>query len=98
VKELRLIFFRIEAQWITAKKDWREAKKRYKAQREAEANGIEVPNHHSGESPEEPLKYEEAMDDMRCVLYCHGGRYMRDFWFFSFVQVSLIRWILFWQC
>ncbi|KAK2463097.1 hypothetical protein APHAL10511_004752 [Amanita phalloides] len=64
----------IEAQWITAKKDWREAKKRYKMhQRKTEANGTEGPNI-STESPDE-FTYEEAMDDMRCILYIHGGGY-----------------------
>ncbi|KAF8629564.1 hypothetical protein AX15_003377 [Amanita polypyramis BW_CC] len=63
----------IEAQWITAKKDWREAKKRCELQRKAEADGIEVSN--NGGSAEDSLKYEEAMDDMRCILYLHGGGY-----------------------
>ena len=90
-----MIFLRIEAQWITAKKDWREAKKRYKAQRKAEANGTQQPNH-TVNSQEESFTYEEAMDDMRCILYLHGGWSMRVFWCFSFAQVSLVRWILFW--
>lgn len=86
MRDLSLIFLRIEAQWITAKKDWREAKKRYKAQRKAEANGTKVPNYNA-ESQEETFTYEEAMDDMRCMLYIHGGRYMRNYWCFSFAQI-----------
>ncbi|KAJ8520189.1 hypothetical protein ONZ45_g2950 [Pleurotus djamor] len=63
----------VDAQWIAAKKDWREAKRRYKMQEKAkqtpDLNRASVgENQDSGE-------YEEEMDEMRCILYLHGGGY-----------------------
>ncbi|KAF7296117.1 Abhydrolase-3 domain-containing protein [Mycena kentingensis (nom. inval.)] len=62
----------IDAQWITAKKDWREAKQRQKqkmpeATGETPADGVDPAN--------DSAPYEKHMDDMRCILYSHGGGY-----------------------
>ena len=58
-------YLRVDAQWITAKKDWQEAKRRYKMQQK---NGEYDP------APEsEPATYETEMDEMRCIMYLHGG-------------------------
>ncbi|KAF9268529.1 alpha/beta-hydrolase [Marasmius fiardii PR-910] len=58
----------VDAQWILAKKDWQEHKRRYKMQdrasREKEA-GV----------TEESGTYQKDMDEMRCILYSHGGGY-----------------------
>jgi hypothetical protein len=66
----------IDAQWITAKKDWREAKKRRKTQQEQSS---QPPQDQNGQADGESNgTYEEYMDEMRCILYIHGGRGMND--------------------
>lgn len=68
---------RIDAQWITAKKDWREAKRRHKMRRSQMPNSMLDPQ--SSEQPSETSTggsddtYEKYMDEMRCILYIHGG-------------------------
>ncbi|KAJ7099552.1 hypothetical protein B0H15DRAFT_820712 [Mycena belliarum] len=60
----------VDAQWITAKKDWQEAKRRYKMYHNSRS---------MNEAPVDPdadsAPYEEHMDEMRCILYAHGGGY-----------------------
>jgi hypothetical protein len=75
--------FRIDAQWIVAKKDWREAKKRCKEQEKQRDNttpdrtaSASTSNHDiTGEEPNESESgtYQQDMDEMRCILYAHGG-------------------------
>ncbi|KAI0332971.1 alpha/beta-hydrolase [Cubamyces sp. BRFM 1775] len=63
----------VDAEWIVAKKDWQEAKKRQKA-REASTDGpasLDAGN----PSQEMPATYQPEMDQMRCILYAHGGGY-----------------------
>jgi len=62
----------VDAQWVTAKKDWQEAKKRYK---ESEKLKDDKPNdvHASNHPADESGSYSEEMDEMRCILYSHGG-------------------------
>ncbi|KIL68736.1 hypothetical protein M378DRAFT_70444 [Amanita muscaria Koide BX008] len=64
----------IEGQWITSKKDWREAQKRHKMQHSDQSSGSTPPMNEDG-PPDESQRYEEAMDEMRCILYAHGGGY-----------------------
>src|SRR5882762_388606 len=71
----------VDAQWIVAKKDWREAKRRYKEQERKdskgpdEQNGPETPNggDHAGSDhyDTESGSYQQDMDEMRCILYSH---------------------------
>ncbi|KAK7057586.1 Abhydrolase-3 domain-containing protein [Favolaschia claudopus] len=61
----------VDAQWITAKKDWQEAKRRYKMQNKTKPS-VEAP---PVDPLAEPAHYEEHMDEMRCILYSHGGGY-----------------------
>ncbi|KAF9031230.1 alpha/beta-hydrolase [Hymenopellis radicata] len=56
----------VKGEWITARKDWQEAKRRYKMQKQGDSPAPKVT---------EPAHYEEDMDDMRCILYLHGGGY-----------------------
>jgi hypothetical protein len=76
---------RVDSQWIVAKKDWREAKKRHKEQERRKASGTSndqnspgTPDDSDGVEPEtddhESNKYHQDMDEMRCILYFHGGR------------------------
>ncbi|KAI0291222.1 hypothetical protein B0F90DRAFT_1778139 [Multifurca ochricompacta] len=91
----------LDAEWISAKKDWKEAKKRAKekngpvssSQRKPAqglgvhgANNLEdVPSSPSPESKGrencesvpayDSATYQPEMDDMRCILYSHGGGY-----------------------
>ena len=61
----------MDAEWIVAKKDYQEAKKKQKTR--------EMSTHRSAsqdaENPnqEMPPEYQPEMDEMRCVLYAHGG-------------------------
>ncbi|KAH6914019.1 lipase/esterase [Coprinopsis sp. MPI-PUGE-AT-0042] len=55
----------VDAQWIVAKKDWREAKRRHKQRGEA----------YPASNPNEEGTYVKDMDAMRCILYLHGGGY-----------------------
>lgn len=59
--------FSVDGQWITAKKDWREAKRRYKMQQKSRPDADPVQE--SGES----ATYDKDMDEMRCIFYLHGG-------------------------
>jgi len=75
---------RVDSQWIVAKKDWREAKKRYKEQERRKSgrtsndqNNPGTPDDSEGAEPEtedhESNNYHQDMDEMRCILYLHGG-------------------------
>jgi hypothetical protein len=64
--------FSVEAEWVTAKKDWQEAKRKYKAHQQRKNSKPEG-------APEQPSDedniYLPDMDEMRCILYFHGGGY-----------------------
>ena len=60
----------VDAEWIVAKKDYQEAKKKQKAR---ETSGS-PPQENGDASQEMPPQYQPEMDEMRCVLYAHGGR------------------------
>ncbi|CAL1711368.1 unnamed protein product [Somion occarium] len=68
----------VDAEWIAAKKDWDMAEKRFKAH-EKERSGTS--DAHRSEGPEEGVHsdasghYQPEMDEMRCILYAHGGGY-----------------------
>jgi hypothetical protein len=63
----------VDAQWITAKKDWLEAKKKYKMQSQ---NPKPIPSFEGSEAKsfENEGMYDKDMDAMRCILYLHGGQ------------------------
>ena len=61
----------MDAEWIVAKKDWQEAKKKQKA-RGMSYDGAPVDNGNTQQDL--PPQYQPEMDEMRCVLYAHGGR------------------------
>ncbi|KAH7928695.1 alpha/beta-hydrolase [Leucogyrophana mollusca] len=73
----------IDGEWITAKKDWQDAKKRWKAQeKRRESSFTNSPPTDPEEAPEDGPSssnstdvYDEEMDEMRCILYAHGGGY-----------------------
>lgn len=52
----------VDAQWITAQKDWREAKRKDKLRNQSQMDG-----------QDDAHEYEADMDEMRCILYAHGG-------------------------
>jgi hypothetical protein len=93
------IFCSVDAQWITAKKDWREHKKQYK-----EKNGKRYPT--AGVAPstdalngsEDSGEYQKDMDEMRCILYAHGGLITVLCGFIRGPDVLGRRRILFWIC
>jgi acetyl esterase/lipase len=73
----------IDAEWITARKDYRKAKKRSKAKHN-ESSNTDMPASESdtptpsgllASGSNESNIYEEEMDEMRCILYAHGGGY-----------------------
>ncbi|CCL99228.1 uncharacterized protein FIBRA_01243 [Fibroporia radiculosa] len=67
----------IDAEWLTAKKDWAEAKRRRKAQQKEKGKAKDA--HKAATSDdlgqEMPAVYDPEMDKMRCILYAHGGGY-----------------------
>ena len=60
-------FSSIDGEWIVAKKDWQEAKRRQKAMSAGAA--ADAQNQASAADSE----YKAEMDQMRCILYAHGG-------------------------
>jgi acetyl esterase/lipase len=60
----------VDAQWVTARKDWREAKRRYKMHQKSKTSSAAPVDPAADSAP-----YEEHMDEMRCILYSHGGAY-----------------------
>lgn len=67
---------------MTAKKDWQEQKRRYKASSKhsqsterSSTTSNSTPNPTESEAQPDPESetYEEDMDTMRCILYAHGG-------------------------
>jgi hypothetical protein len=63
-------FSRVDAQWITTKKDWQEAKRRHKMQ---QAGKDSPASDGFTESDVDSGAYSKEMDRMRCILYIHGG-------------------------
>ncbi|KAG5647060.1 hypothetical protein DXG03_001430 [Asterophora parasitica] len=57
----------VDAQWITTKKDWQEAKRRREKAKETESSA-----HASTDS----ATYQKDMDEMRCILYSHGDLFL----------------------
>lgn len=64
----------VDAQWMTAKKDWEELKRKHKA-RERSAKEDAEPTRAASDGGEAPPEgtYDKNMDAMRCILYLHGG-------------------------
>lgn len=61
----------VDAEWIVTKKDWQEAKKRYKAQEKIRTSlGKDSAQNAQDDVP---TGYQPDMDEMRCILYTHGG-------------------------
>ncbi|KAJ4483550.1 hypothetical protein J3R30DRAFT_3285414 [Lentinula aciculospora] len=61
----------VDAQWITAKKDWQEAKRRHKDKEKTQRDEKHEPIIDQSEN----ATYNQDMDTMRCILYAHGGGY-----------------------
>ena len=96
--------YRLDAEWISAKKDWQNAQRRAKERR----GSVATPQEHTTERPQpsDPIlndvvseppptleseaghqsaasnskgksrdsaEYQPEMDEMRCILYAHGG-------------------------
>lgn len=69
----------VDAEWIAAKKDWQEAKRKFKAQEKGgkTENGrarATAESSQSGVREDTPPHYQPEMDDMPCILYTHGGK------------------------
>ncbi|KAF5321266.1 hypothetical protein D9619_001666 [Psilocybe cf. subviscida] len=66
----------VDGQWMTAKKDWQEEKKRHKSRQEREKNSMgSPPGSATGSQFKDEPVYDKDMDAMRCILYLHGGGY-----------------------
>ncbi|KAF5326623.1 hypothetical protein D9611_000275 [Ephemerocybe angulata] len=64
----------VDGQWIVAKKDWKEAKRRDKQRRESQPPQ-ERKESTSTSGEEDNETYNKDMDAMRCILFLHGGGY-----------------------
>ncbi|KAI6095066.1 hypothetical protein F5141DRAFT_1162759 [Pisolithus sp. B1] len=71
----------IDAEWITTKKDWQQDKKR---RAQSKKDGTTCPSapptndataSPQTSSPEANSTYHSDMDELRCILYAHGGGY-----------------------
>jgi hypothetical protein len=77
--------FSIDAEWITARKDYLDAKKRSKAKHKENSNAdvpatesdTQIPGGLPTLSSSGNNSYKEEMDEMRCILYAHGGMCLR---------------------
>lgn len=58
----------VDAQWITAKEDWKELRRREKERTKGQDANPQP-------KTDEDQVYEAEMDDMKCILYSHGGGY-----------------------
>ncbi|KAI8973983.1 Alpha/Beta hydrolase protein [Trametes punicea] len=65
----------VDAEWIVAKKDWQEAKKRQKAREASSPDPGAASPEADNPNQEMPATYQPEMDQMRCILYAHGGGY-----------------------
>ncbi|KAF8806587.1 alpha/beta-hydrolase [Phlegmacium glaucopus] len=64
----------VDAQWITARKDWEESKRRHKLQREKGSTHSSPGVPEAADASKEAV-YDKDMDATRCILYLHGGGY-----------------------
>lgn len=96
-------FISIDAEWITDHKDYQEAKKRNKAKHK-ESSNTEIPTSESdtqassglpASSSNEGNIYKEEMDEMRCILYAHGG--MLCLCLNQKHTMTVLRGLLFWE-
>ena len=70
----------VDAEWIATKKDWEQNERKYKAHEKERSSLNESRkdsvssegSHDTGEGPS--TTYDESMDEMRCILYAHGGK------------------------
>ncbi|KAI0365597.1 alpha/beta-hydrolase [Pilatotrama ljubarskyi] len=65
----------VDAEWIVAKKDWQEAKKRQRARGVSTDGAASLDS--GNPNQEMPATYQPEMDEMRCILYAHGGLLIR---------------------
>ena len=65
------MFYSVDAQWITAKKDWKESKRKHKLQRSKGFTDFSSAGPEAGQGKNEA--YDKDMDATRCILYFHGG-------------------------
>ncbi|KAG6332273.1 hypothetical protein ID866_6813 [Astraeus odoratus] len=70
---------RIDAEWIAAKKDLQEVKRRRKASQsrtnEAAAGSVPKVDPTTDTQPSSSQSSNQDMDELRCILYVHGGGY-----------------------
>jgi hypothetical protein len=90
----------IDAEWLMEKKDWRQSMRKESA---AAADPAGSPNARSAANPIDGLSptgagsddanmYQPEMDEMRCLLWAHGGSFPVVF---AFAFTLMFRWVLF---
>jgi hypothetical protein len=74
---LSRVCYSVDAEWLTMKNDWREAKKRHKMRQDQARMGFNAPTAPTTSPPEslssDNNAYDKDMDAMRCIIYLHGG-------------------------
>ena len=86
----------VDGQWITARKDWKEAKRQHKMRKGQTDESRSHDSTPPAESGKDQGLYEKNMDTMRCILYLHGGEYR--YLILGVLAYSSIRWLLLWKC
>ena len=66
------VFCSVDAQWITAKKDWKGSKRRHKLQGSKGLTDFSSAVPEAGQAKNDAA-YDKDMDATRCILYLHGG-------------------------
>ena len=78
---------RVDAEWIMDKRDWKEAQRREKAAEKtpldaggnvSSSSGTQTPDSSVGDTSETNA-YRPEMDEMRCLLWAHGGQWLLVF-------------------
>ena len=71
----------VDAEWIAAKKDWEENERKYKAHEkerssmtDSRKDSMSTDGSQSGVGEGPSTTYDQSMDEMRCILYAHGGK------------------------
>lgn len=84
-------FRRVAGEWVTARKDWEEAKKRRKASQKKETDNNSSSQDAADGMPSSTSDssnfYSEDADDLRCILFAHGGGYY-------FGSIDQERWLI----
>ena len=77
VADNALISCSVDAEWIATKKDWEQNERKHKERsslNEPRKDSMSSEGSHNDTGDGLSTTYDESMDEMRCILYAHGGK------------------------